>query len=142
MTKKHYKQRARSEAGPVARDVIGPAVRDVTAAGPVVRYVTERGGGAPLRRDVIKTVETMLRAYPVFFGVPVEEAVLWRGAIEEAMDEQPTRRRMVELRYFEGLTEEEVQERLPLGRTCYIKWRADIVHTVAAKAAYRQLLAP
>ena len=83
-----------------------------------------------------------LRAHPAYIGVPQKMAEEWCAVIEETMAEQPERRRLVELRYFEGLTEEEVRKRLPLGRTCYIKWRAELLYTIAAKAAYRRILAP
>lgn len=87
-------------------------------------------------------VEHQLREYPELPGCEEKTARLWRCVIEEALAERPERRRMVELRYFEGKSEERVQQMLPVGRTAYMRWRADFLATVAAKAAYWHLLQP
>lgn len=96
-----------------------------------------------MKKEVITQVECKLREYPRLLGQDERLARLWCEVICEALDELPKDRvRMVRLRYFDGLTEEQVQRRVPVGRSCYLKWRRDVVATVAAKAAYKQLLVP
>lgn len=96
-----------------------------------------------MRKEVISQVECKLREYPQLRGQESRLARLWCDAIGETLDElTEDRRRMVALRYFDGLSEEDVQRLVPVGRSCYRKWRADVVATVAAKAAYLQLLVP
>lgn len=99
-------------------------------------------GGEAVRRDVVTVVENMLREYPNMKGQAGKLARLWCACIEEALEERPERQRMVEMRYFEGQSDEAVQEALPLSRNVYLQWRSELVATVAAKAAFEKLVRP
>ena len=73
---------------------------------------------------------------------PIERG--WRAAIEQSVDyykkEDPVRAELFELRYVQNRTEEEVIERLHIGRTTYKKAQQDLLSTVAVYAAQRGAL--
>jgi len=73
---------------------------------------------------------------------PVERG--WRAAIEQSVDyykeHDPLRAQLFELRYVQNRTEEEVIERLHIGRTTYKKAQQDLLSTVAVYAAQRGAL--
>lgn len=73
---------------------------------------------------------------------PVERS--WRTAIEQGVEyyrvHDPLRARLFELRYVQNRTEEEVIERLHIGRTTYKKAQQDLLSTVAIYAAQRGAL--
>lgn len=99
-----------------------------------------------MSRELRTVLESMLRRYPQMKAEARSGPLLiWCAVIEEMLvelGERPERRRMVELRYFDGMTEEAVMQALPLGRSCYRKWRDDALATLAAKAAYERLIKP
>ena len=68
----------------------------------------------------------------------------WRTAIEQGVEyyevHDPLRARLFELRYVQNRTEEEVIERLHIGRTTYKKAQQDLLSTVAIYAAQRGAL--
>ena len=73
---------------------------------------------------------------------PVERS--WRDAIEQGVayyqEHDPVRAELFELRYVQNHTEEEVMERLHIGRTTYKKADQDLLSTVAVYAAQRGAL--
>ena len=73
---------------------------------------------------------------------PVERS--WRAAIEQAVDyykeHDPLRAQLFELRYVQNRTEEDVIERLHIGRTTYKKAQQDLLSTIAVYAAQRGAL--
>ena len=73
---------------------------------------------------------------------PVERS--WRDAIEQGVayyqEHDPMRAELFELRYVQNHTEEEVMERLHIGRTTYKKADQDLLSTVAVYAAQRGAL--
>lgn len=73
---------------------------------------------------------------------PVERG--WRTAIEQSVDyykeHDPTRVQLFELRYVQNRTEEEVIEKLHIGRTTYKKAQQDLLSTVAVYAAQQGAL--
>lgn len=101
-----------------------------------------------MKKETVYLVEEKLRAYPGMKRHPrsgVDEA--WCAVIDEMLaelreDGQGNRERMVELRYFVGQSERAVQAALPVGRNSFRTWRAEVIATVAAKAAYKKLLKP
>ena len=73
---------------------------------------------------------------------PVERS--WRAAIEQGVDyykeHDPLRAQLFELRYVQNRTEEDVIERLHIGRTTYKKAQQDLLSTIAVYAAQRGAL--
>ena len=73
---------------------------------------------------------------------PVERS--WRAAIEQGVDyykeHAPLRAQLFELRYVQNRTEEDVIERLHIGRTTYKKAQQDLLSTIAVYAAQRGAL--
>ena len=73
---------------------------------------------------------------------PVERS--WRAAIEQGVDyykeHDPLRAQLFELRYVQNRTEEDVIERLHIGRTTYKKAQQDLLSTIAVDAAQRGAL--
>ena len=73
---------------------------------------------------------------------PVERS--WRAAIEQGGDyykeHDPLRAQLFELRYVQNRTEEDVIERLHIGRTTYKKAQQDLLSTIAVYAAQRGAL--
>ena len=71
---------------------------------------------------------------------PVERS--WRAAIEQGVDyyNDPLRAQLFELRYVQNRTEEDVIERLHIGRTTYKKAQQDLLSTIAVYAAQRGAL--
>ena len=73
---------------------------------------------------------------------PVERS--WRVAIEQGVDyykeHDPLRAQLFELRYVQNRTEEDVIERLHIGRTTYKKAQQDLLSTIAVYAAQRGAL--
>ena len=63
----------------------------------------------------------------------------WRDAIEQGVayyqEHDPVRAELFELRYVQNHTEEEVMERLHIGRSTYQKAQLDLLSTVAIYAA-------
>ena len=70
----------------------------------------------------------------------------WRAAIEESLAyyrrADPLRADLFELRYVQHHTEEDVMERLHIGRTTYQKAMQDLLSTVAVYAAQRGAFFP
>lgn len=73
-----------------------------------------------------------------------EQAARWCAAIEAALDyydrAEPTRAKLLRLRYIEHRSEAESIERLFVGRTSYLRMEIDALSTVAVEAARRGLL--
>ena len=65
----------------------------------------------------------------------------WQAAIEEGLayyeQHDPLRADLLKLRYLENRREEEVIERLHIGRTTYQKALQDLLSTIAVYAAQR-----
>ena len=63
----------------------------------------------------------------------------WRDAIEQGVayyqEHDSVRAELFELRYVQNHTEEEVMERLHIGRSTYQKAQSDLLSTVAVYAA-------
>lgn len=68
----------------------------------------------------------------------------WQAAIEEGLayyeQHDPLRADLLKLRYLENRREEEVIERLHIGRTTYQKAQTDLLSTIAIYAAQRGAL--
>ena len=65
----------------------------------------------------------------------------WQEAIDESIlyykEHDPLRAELLRLRFFEKRPEEEVIERLHIGRTTYQKAQQDLLSTIAVYAAQR-----
>lgn len=101
-------------------------------------------GGDGMRRELREQVEQKLREYPAMCLCLEDTAArLWCDAIAEALEEQPPQHcRCMQLRYFEKMPEESVQRAIPISRSGFLKWRADFLGIVLAKAAWRGLIKP
>ena len=68
----------------------------------------------------------------------------WQAAIEEGLayyeQHDPLRADLLKLRYLENRREEEVIERLHIGRSTYQKAQTDLLSTIAIYAAQRGAL--
>ena len=73
--------------------------------------------------------------------------MIWHQVIGETLEEYrrdgwDNKARLLELRYFEGMTEEQVEEELHISHGAYWKWKRDTFATLAAKAAWHRLVKP
>lgn len=97
-----------------------------------------------MTREQKKATMMALRRYGTRYWArnPVERS--WRAAIEQSVDyykeHDPLRAQLFELRYVQNRTEEDVIERLHVGRTTYKKAEQDLLSTVAVYAAQRGAL--
>lgn len=82
-----------------------------------------------------------LRQYGIRHWARTPKNRCWQEAIEESLAyyevHDPVRADLMRLRYFENRPEEEVIERLHIGRTTYQKAQLDLLSTVAICAARR-----
>lgn len=82
-----------------------------------------------------------LRKYGARQWARTPENRRWQAAIEESItyyeEHDPVRVNLLRLRYFENRPEEEVIERLHIGRTTYQKAQLDLLSTIAICAAQR-----
>lgn len=82
-----------------------------------------------------------LRKYGARQWARTPENRCWQEAIDESIlyyqEHDPLRADLLQLRYFENRPEEEVIERLHIGRTTYQKAQQDLLSTVAINAARR-----
>lgn len=82
-----------------------------------------------------------LRQYGIRHWARTPKNRCWQEAIEESLAyyevHDPVRADLMRLRYFENRPEEEVIERLHIGRTTYQKAQLDLLSTVAISAARR-----
>lgn len=82
-----------------------------------------------------------LRKYGARHWARTPENRRWQAAIDESLayyeEHDPIRSDLMRLRYFENRPEEEVIERLHIGRTTYQKAQLDLLSTVAICAARR-----
>ena len=97
-----------------------------------------------MTREQNKATRLALQRYGTRYWArnPVERS--WRDAIEQGVayyqEHDPVRAELFELRYVQNHTEEEVMERLHIGRTTYKKADQDLFSTVAVYAAQRGAL--
>lgn len=82
-----------------------------------------------------------LRKYGTRQWARTPENRRWQEAINESLtyyeEHDPVRADLMRLRYFENRPEDEVIERLHIGRTTYQKAQLDLLSTVAICAARR-----
>ena len=82
-----------------------------------------------------------LRKYGTRQWARTQENRRWQEAIDESIayykEHDPIRADLLRLRYFENRPEEEVIERLHIGRTTYQKAQQDLLSTIAIRAAQR-----
>lgn len=82
-----------------------------------------------------------LRQYGIRHWARTPENRRWQEAIRESIAyyevHDPIRSDLLRLRYFENRTEDEVIERLHIGRTTYQKAELDLLSTIAICAAQR-----
>ena len=82
-----------------------------------------------------------LRKYGTRQWARTPENRRWQEAIEESLcyyeAHDPLRADLLRMRYFERCPEDEVLERLHIGRTTYQKAQQDLLSTVAVNAARR-----
>ena len=82
-----------------------------------------------------------LRRYGMRQWARTPENRRWQEAIDESLayyeEHDPVRADLMRLRYFENRPEDEVIERLHIGRTTYQKAQLDMLSTVAICAARR-----
>lgn len=82
-----------------------------------------------------------LRKYGMRQWARTPENRRWQEAIDESLtyyeEHDPVRADLMRLRYFENRPEDEVIERLHIGRTTYQKAQLDLLSTVAICAARR-----
>lgn len=82
-----------------------------------------------------------LRKYGTRQWARTPENRRWQEAIDESLtyykEHDPLRADLLQLRYFENRSENEVIERLHIGRTTYQKAQQDLLSTVAINAARR-----
>lgn len=68
----------------------------------------------------------------------------WSGVIDYTLDyydkNDPLRSQLLRLRYFEGRTIEDTQDRLHIGHSTYQKAHSDVLSTLAIYAAHYGLL--
>ena len=96
-----------------------------------------------LNKVIRQTVKGQLYMYPVLAGEDTDFARQWCGVIDAALAALPDdRRRAMEFRYVLKYTEQRVLDEMPVGRTTWLKWRADFLADVAIRAAYVQLIHP
>ena len=93
-----------------------------------------------MRKSYIQQAESQLRLYGS--GAPPGE---WADAIKETLDEykntgEPGKARLLELRYFNRMTEEQVTKRLYVSNKTYFAWKREVLFTLIAYAAKRGIL--
>mgnify|MGYP004554252637 CR=1 FL=1 len=94
-----------------------------------------------MTKEQIKTTRLALRRYGTRYWArnPVERN--WRDAIEQSVayykQNDPLRAELFELRYVQNRSEDEVIERLHIGRTTYKNAQQDLLSTVAVYAAQK-----
>jgi hypothetical protein len=99
-----------------------------------------------MTRDQRRAARTALRDYNKLHDVAAggtdeerEQARRWCAAIEDALDyydrEEPTRAKLLRMRYIEHWREERVIEQLYVSRATYQRMDLDAVSTVAVFAA-------
>lgn len=97
-----------------------------------------------MTREQSKATKQAMRRYGTrqWARNPVERG--WRTAIEQSVDyykeHDPLRAQLFELRYVQNRPEDEVIERLHIGRTTYKKAQQDLLSTIAVYAAQRGAL--
>ena len=71
----------------------------------------------------------------------------WDKVIEATLAEyragpEPAKAELLELRYIQGLPQEQVMEKLFVGKGTYWKWKREVFCTLGMKAAYAHLIQP
>lgn len=93
-----------------------------------------------MKKRIVRQVEAKLREYK---KADSEAAQVWQRVITDALGEmEPGKRRLCELRYFKGLSQDAVICQLPASSNTYYAYRDDIVAIVAVKAAAAGLIDP
>lgn len=108
------------------------------------RILQKAGEWQNMTREQSKATKQAMQRYGTkqWARNPVERS--WRAAIEQGVDyykeHDPLRAQLFELRYVQNRTEEDVIERLHIGRTTYKKAQQDLLSTIAVYAAQRGAL--
>ena len=102
-----------------------------------LRFTRAKKGGEGLTREQKRRAREELRACG-------QGKSSWAGVIALAMDyyeaEDPVCRRLLQLRYLDGMPEERVVAKLHIGRTTYYHKELEALSTVAVYAAAAGLM--
>lgn len=98
-----------------------------------------------MEKGTLRKVGRMLRKYPMLQGKHSCTLQLWRKAIEDTLTEYETageteKTAILTRHYFDGASNEEMLQSLPISCKTYYAYKSDILCTAAFYAAKRGAL--
>lgn len=98
-----------------------------------------------MEKKTLHEVERMLRRYPMLQDKHSRSLRRWREAVEDTLTEYETageaeKAAILTQHYFDGASNEEMLQRLPISRRTYFAYKCDILCTAAFYAAKRRAL--
>ena len=98
-----------------------------------------------MEKKTLHEVDHMLRRYPMLQNKQSRRLRLWREAIEDTLAEyeaagETEKTAILTQHFFDGASNEEMLQSLPLGRRTYYDYKCDILCTAAFYAAKRRAL--
>lgn len=98
-----------------------------------------------MQKKTLHEVDRMLRRYPMLLDKQSRKLQRWREAIEDTLAEyeasgEAEKAGILTQHYFNGASNEDILQSLPIGRRTYYAYKYEILCTAAFYAAKRRAL--